>query len=544
MKSLYTNSISLKLVSACIILILASACVKETIDLKHISNTVDWNPKYAIPLAYGSLSIKDIVNALDSTGVMKEYPDGLLYINYHDRILSQTIDSIITIPNQQFQELFYGSALPAFPPTDSLRYQRNSTYNFNFNNGAEIDSVNFKGGTLVFHVSSEFKHLGRITITMTTLTKNGQPLQFNMPINRSDGTFSDSIVRSLNGYKLAFNATNKIPLSYEVAFKNSMQPILATQKISINIDVRKPSFKSIFGYFASYPVIDDYVSKTKIDVYENVIATNAKIADPRINIIYSNSFGIPVRLQLTNTHTYSDINGTQPLTLNPSINPINIKYPNISQIGTTTRDTIRINKTNSSIVSAFNTAPQQFIANVTATTNPAGKSFNFALDTSRLNVDMEVELPMDLQASNYNRMDTLDFDVSDAVPDYDIVNKIAIYATFTNAIPCDLNLQVYLADENYAVVDSLFTVADQPIIKSGEIDSNGKVTKPTTKINQFIYDNKRAKKLKNVKFALLRGNVSTAGNGLTSVKFYSNYVLSLALGVQVDLKITSLKQLQ
>jgi hypothetical protein len=157
---------------------------------------------------------------------------------------------------------------------------------------------------------------------------------------------------------------------------------------------------------------------------------------------------------------------------------------------------------------------------------------------------MEVELPMDLQASNYNRMDTIDLDISDAVPDYDIVNKIAIYATFTNAIPCDLNLQVYLTDENYAIVDSLFTASDQPIIKSGEIDSNGNVVKPTTKINQFIYDNKRAKKLKNVKFALLRGNVSTAGNGLTSVKFYSNYLLSLALGVQVDLKITSLKQLQ
>jgi len=543
MKSLYTNLKSLRLVFAGIVLMLATSCVKENIDLNHISNTVDWNPKLGIPLAYGSISLKDIINAIDTIEMIKEYPDGLLYISYRDQIFSQTLDSMITIPNQQFQELFYGSDLPGFLPIDSLKYQRNTTYNFNFNNGAEIDSIKFKGGSLAFHVSSTFHQLGRITFTLTTLTRNGVPLQFTMPINRSDGSFSDSIVRSLAGYKVAFNAGNEIPLTYEVAFYNSGQPISSSEEVTINIGVRQSSFKSIFGYFGNYPVINNFLSETKINLYENVIATNVKIADPRFNISYSNSFGIPVRMQLSNTHTFSDTKGIFTVTLNPSVNPIDVGAPNINQIGRTIRDTIHINKTNSNIAAAFSNEPQQFISNVTATSNPVGKPYNFALDTSRFNIDLEVELPMDLQASNYQRLDTISFDLSKTIKDVDIINKLAIYATFTNDIPCDLGLQVYLTDSLYAKVDSLFSASDQPVIKSGEIDSNGKVIRPGTKISQFVYAHDRIKPLQKVKYALLRANITTAGSGLTSVKFYSYYQLSLALGIQIDFKIRSLNQL-
>jgi hypothetical protein len=509
---------------------------------------VDWRPKYAMPLAYGSLSLKEIVNAIDTSGIIQEYPNGLLYISYHNRIFSKTVDSIITIPNQQFQQLFTGAALPGvFPPNDSIKYTSNTNYNFNFNNGEEIDSVNFKSGNLVLKVRSEFLHTGKITVTMPTMIKNGQAFKITMPINKLDGSFADSISQSLSNYKLTFNAINKIPITYSVVLlKNSGDSILATQKLSIDIDIRQPSFKSIFGYFSSFQLINNFPSKVLIDLYQNVIATNAKVADPRLNICYNNSFGIPIRIQLNNARTFNSAFGYTPVTLNASVNPINVLFPNLNQIGTSMKDTVKINKTNSSIATAFNNSPEEFLSNVTATTNTGGKTHNnFALDTSRFDVDMNVELPMDFQASNYKRVDTImDFDLSNITKDYTIINKLAIYGTFTNSIPCDLGLQVVLTDSLYQAVDSLFTAADQPVIKGGEIDSNGNVIKPGSKISQFIYSGDKLKPLSKVKHALLYANISTAGGGLTSVKFYSKYLLSLSLGVQVDLKINSLDQLK
>jgi hypothetical protein len=547
MKLLYSFRGSLKLFpSALFIVFLTASCVKENVDLRHISNTVDWRPKYAMPLAYGSLSLKEIVNAIDTNGIMKEYPNGLLYLSYHNRIFSKTVDSIITIPNQQFQQLFTGLALPGvFPPNDSIKYNSSSNYNFNFNNGAEIDSINFKNGTLVFTVRSEFLHTGSITITTPTMTKNSVPFKITMPINKLDGSFADSIFQSLTGYKLNFNAINQIPVTYSVVLrKDGGAPILATQKISIDIDIRQTAFKSIFGYFSSFQLIDNFPSKVLIDVYQNIIATNAKVADPRLNICYNNSFGIPIRIQLNNVRTFSKSSGYTPVTLNPSVNPIDVLFPNINQLGTLMKDTVRIDKNTSSIATAFNSSPEEFLANITATTNIGGKTHNnFALDTSRFDVDMNVELPMDFQASNYRRVDTIvDFDLSTITKDYSIINKLAIYGTFTNSIPCDLGLQVYLVDSLYTKVDSLFTLADQPVIKGGEIDSNGNVIKPGSKISQFIYSGDRIKPLSKVKHALLYANISTAGGGLTYVKFYSKYLLNLSLGVQIDLKITSLDQ--
>jgi len=520
-----------------------STCVKNEIDMSKISNAVDWNPKLGIPLAHGSLSLKDLIDAVDSAGLIKEYPDGLLYLTYRTRILSKTIDSVFTIPSQQYQEIFRGSDLPGFPGPDSLVYRRNSNYTFSFTKGEEIDSVNFKSGALVFSVSSEFFHKGRITITMTSLTKNGRPLQFSMPINVGDGTFSDSIIYNLRGYKLTLNSGNQMPFTYEVVFGDPGQPTLSTQKMTVDVNVRQPSFRSFFGYIADYPVIDNFSGQMKIDVFDNVLSSDIQFADPRFKVYYSNSFGIPIRIQLSNLRTSSNTRGLVNLILNPSVNPIDVAYPNINQIGKWVYDSIQIDNSNSNLSAAFNIAPQLLNYSVNAVTNPTGKTFNFALDTSRLDLDLAIELPIDIKASNYQMSDTISFDLSGIVSDYSIVNKIAIYATFNNAIPFDLSLQVFLADQNYTIVDSLFTTPQQPIIKSGEVNNNGKVVNPVSKITQVTFDGARAKPLEKVKYAIVRGNITTAGNGKTYVKFYSSYILDVALGVQVDLKIRSLDQL-
>jgi hypothetical protein len=522
--------------------LLLTTCVKEEIDMKKISNRVDWNPKLGIPLAYGDLSLKDIIEAVDSGGLIREYPDSLFYITYSSHIFSKTIDSIFAIPNQQYQDLLHGSDLPGFIG-DSLTYQRDSSYTFHFDRGEVVDSAFFKDGIFAFSVRSEFHHTGRITFTMPTLTRNGVPLSFTMRINRADGTFNDSILSNLNGYKIVLSPGNRLPFHYVFALGNSGQPILAAQSMTVKGGIRETALQSLYGYVGDYPIMDDISDKIKIDFFDNNFTSDVQFANPKLKLILSNSLGVPVSLQLTDTRTFNSDHGYVDLNLDASVIPHIIPYPKLelNQVGISVHTTLTIDNTNSNIVNAVNIAPQLLYYTVSATTNPDGKTVkNFALDTSRLNLDMEIELPMELRASNYELSDTMDFDLSGIFADYSVVNKLAINASFTNYIPFDLGVQLFLTDENYHIVDTLFTQDQQPIIESGQL-SNGKVTSPKNKLTQVIYNSNDAKRLENVKYAILKGNISTAGTGY--VKFYSYYKLNVALGVQVDLQITSLDQL-
>jgi len=290
-KGLFNRIILLAGIGALCIL---QSCVKNVIDMNKISNTVDWNPKFGLPVAYSNLSLKDIIESFDKNGIIKEDSvSKIMYLSYTSLLISKEAEDLITIPTQNYQEVFNGTDIPVFPPVtpDTVSYQHNSNYTFNFTNGEQIDSVRFKAGTISFHVQSEFQHTGRVWITMPTCIKNGKALKFLIPVNKSDGSFDATIDADLNGYDLSLNPVNQIPFTYLVVLdRNAGQPILATQKVTINVQIQNAMFQSLFGYIGNYAILPTTSDKIKIGLFDSYSSLNVEFSDPRIELDISNSF--------------------------------------------------------------------------------------------------------------------------------------------------------------------------------------------------------------------------------------------------------------
>jgi len=75
----------------------------------------------------------------------------------------------------------------------------------------------------------------------------------------------------------------------------------------------------------------------------------------------------------------------------------------------------------------------------------------------------------------------------------------------------------------------------QPTLKSGIINSSGKVIAATPNTQDAIFTKAQLSNIKNAKFMIIRAVASTTNNGATNVKIYSDYKLDVKIGVQVQL---------
>ncbi|MDP4188337.1 MAG: hypothetical protein Q8910_07145, partial [Bacteroidota bacterium] len=55
-----------------------TACVDKTYDFNTFSNYFQYNPKIAIPVAHGNLTIQNILNEIDTSGYVQKDNSGFL----------------------------------------------------------------------------------------------------------------------------------------------------------------------------------------------------------------------------------------------------------------------------------------------------------------------------------------------------------------------------------------------------------------------------------------------------------------------------------
>lgn len=528
------------------------SCKKEDIDLDKISNTVNWDPKFAIPIGYGDYSFKDLIESQDSAGLIKADANNLLYLTYRTELFSKIAEELIPVPNQSFTGAIQASipGFPVFGTNTTINYTFDDFFQFSTANDEEIDSIYIKTGTLGFSIASTFHNTGTLRITFPTLKLNGIAKQIDIVINTESGTFNYGITpQNLSGYKLYFDKSggvpNKIPFTFQLILNKSTTPVSPTNQITYTTQFQSLKFKRIFGYIPTIDNLLNFSDKIELDLFNLSNKDTIDFNDPKFNIYFQNSFGIPVQLDLTNMRTYSENTGYYNLDLNPTSKII--RYPALTEIGQTKYDTLRYNKTSSHLLEALLKTPKYLYYTVNTSVNPAslGEVYNFASDSSKLGIDLEIELPLDMRTRHFEVIDTLDFDLSDAIDDFSILKKLVLHSTFENGMPFNLSCQLFLTDDLYHPIDSVFRVTQQPILASGTVDANGKVIQPATKVVPVEFTGTRINNLNQVKKAILKVVLSTSNQNGTYpyVKFYSTDRMKIRFGIQADLEIRSLDQL-
>jgi hypothetical protein len=113
-----------------------------------------------------------------------------------------------------------------------------------------------------------------------------------------------------------------------------------------------------------------------------------------------------------------------------------------------------------------------------------------------------------------------------------------VRTSITNSFPVTVYPQIYLLDENYMMLDSLFT-GTQKI--EGATDTNGDGRADPHKQPPIDIDLPRSKidNLLNSRYLLAKGRIMTTDFPELDVKLYSTYYLDLNIGLIAQLKINT-----
>lgn len=536
----YIRIFSMLLVMSILILGLHS-CVKDYFDSDKFTNEVQWKPSLSTPVAWGNLSATGALEAYDSAGNFKVNEDGYLSVLFKKQVETDTVNKVLEIPTQGFNV--------QITEADFIPKGRNEVYTKNFaipielfNDDAEIDSIIMSSGAFNFSVNSGFGQFIAWNLSIPGLTKEGVPFQEDSYAPGGSTYFTEQ----LNGYKFDLTQTtanfNEIPVQLTITITNSPGSYSGSLDFAFNLN--EPKYHSMFGYFGHNTLIFRS-DKVDIDLFDDGDAAEIEdysFEDPKFNVYYMNSYGIPSNFYFDSVVAHSDfhtglydITGDLPM---DSLNPYNVSYA--SMPGEERQDSLQVDKDNSNIDDVVDWRPNwiRFIAH--AHTNPGGESGhnNFITGESRFMADVQLELPLWGYIYNFSARDTSEFDFSEYYEDTEIIERLKIQLNIENGFPVVMEGQVYFLDEDYNILDSLIQVDDNRIIKAAEVDAEGRVLSLANKTTILEFTQDDVDDIKNTKHICFTGLASTTdASDEELVKIYDDYNIGFDISMEADLNV-------
>ncbi len=505
------------------ILFLVIACIDQK---DYNLNSVEVHPSVAFPIAFGTLTIQDLLKSKDSLYV-KVYPDDLVYLEYSRELVSHDIRDLFTIPDKSINQSF---AIPQGTIPAHNRDIRSDSVVEVIDLGlspALLSSIDFKSGTISYS---------------TTLLPGTAGLQYEILLSSQDLTSKStsqtlSVVTSsagsisLSDYKLALNK-NKFNLKMVLVLKktNSSVLIKTNTSVAVNFSMAAMDFNAILGFFGDQTANppSDLLS---IGAFGTTLSPgNVSFAQPVVTLDVINDYGVPCKVNFTKIEARKN-GATLALQLNPA-SPVTIAYPAILGASATTAVAV----TNAKQVLDF--APTQIFYQLTARMNQGLVSGNdFMADTSKLRVKLNVEVPIYGHASGITLRDTAKIDLSKI--NQSQVQKASLKVDAINELPLDARIQLYLTDARYVVLDSLLDTAQTKLIQGSTVNATGDLETAGVLSQALPLDNDKLNilfKAKNlIVVAVLNTSKDASGNAV-DVKFKSKYTLKINMGLLADLK--------
>jgi hypothetical protein len=530
---------------ALLFILVIQGCIKDKLDLDRIKR--EWNPTFALPVIHARLGVYDILANADTSDLLVIDPnDGFLALVYKGELISYSARDILKLPPQQgnYQLNMTVPEISGFQVQGSFSKSESITYDFSAENDVQIDSINFKSGEFNFQISNTFPCQGSLTINIPSLVRNNQTYQKSFPLYPNQ-TISENI--NLSGYKLSLSKFpgdyNKFDISYTINLIYNGEQMTSNENININYNTTNWEFAGIFGYFGQAQVALD-TDSVPLRIFSNSTGGYFALTNPKINLIIDNYFGFPIQIKFNTLESVNDFTGiATPMLYSSFPNPFSIAAPLISEIGKSKRSELFINKNNSNVDSLITPTPKKVIYAIEALGNynnpPSVAARNFMLESSRFTISTEIELPLEGFAHSFSIVDTLGFQFSEDKPD--LIEWVDFRINIENSFPVDVKVQLVLLDENYNTLDSLMAGGIEQVIKSGNVNSSGRVTSPTNKITDVKFDQSRVDNLNKAKFVIVKGTTNTwqaSASNLQNkvVKIYDDYKLEVKVGMKINLR--------
>ncbi len=522
---------------------------KDDFDFSKVA-TPGWNPEFAIPLINSTLTISDFFEDSSNLFIQVNPDNSLSFVYGMDELFSQKAEDIISVPEQNFSFQSQVDIPPLLPGVfDTLALD----YSFPFitdTTGQRLDSIFLKNGDMRLNFKTNLNRdeaSVKIIIPDIVHAQTGEFLQMNVILNNPGGQ-SEWVEHEENipisDYKILLNqegdALNELNFLAEVVMHGDINPDLSPYDFILSGDIRDLEFEKIFGYLGQYEL--NLNDSLEFSIFEKTLTGGIELGTGTIDVWVDikNSYGATVTVDADEFYAYSKVNPPYLVDINlfgqgvPNIFAINA--PDFQQVGQTIETNLDFS--NSNLAQAFNIAPEMLHFDFMAITNPLGDTLasNFILDTSRISLGMDVEMQLFTSISDFIVEDTIDFDLNSNANE---IGSLLIRLNTVNRFPLNVDVQIYFADDDYNIIDSLITNTDERILVGAPVSGppEYKVIEGAAKMTDFEISRQKLDRIVYAEYMMLKAGLSTTDNSL--VKIYNDYSLEIKVGTIVGINIES-----
>ena len=496
------KSLLLLIVAVATVIFFSNCRINPIDDIK----TDNLNQEWAIPLIDTKKSFGDIINGFDPKAFIQIGTDSTVILRYKGNYITQSsLDIFANFRNVSFPILDSTMAVP-----------------FSLPSGVHIDYVDVKKGTLRWGIAPASEPLN-VTIYIPQLTKNG--VEFRRNFNHN-GITLDTL--EMAGWRLA--AKNDSIFIYTTAHK-----ISNNQSFNLKgggaYQIQNFEFAYAKGYFGQ-SIFDGPKDSIAIDFFDKWKNGNVYFDNPRMIITLDNSFGVPVRSVMKQGEVIT-LDGRRLTLQSPLTSGVDINYPKINEVGQSKRTVVVFDKTNSNIAEIMSSNPVGIQYDIDGLVNPDQNRniIGFMTDSSKFELQVEVEVPMIGRAKGFEVNDTFNINLSNATD----ITQAEFKVITDNGMPIDLSVQGYFASDKGSIIDSLYATKS-PILRGAPVNNLGLPTSLTTTENLVTISAEKLKKIRTASKLIIRYAFSTTNNGSVPVKLTSSQNVRVRIGVKFGLK--------
>ncbi|MCF8227101.1 MAG: hypothetical protein K9J30_14585 [Bacteroidales bacterium] len=546
----------LKLIGAgFLILVLTWSCegYLDQFNLSRLDTEAEVEPSAALPLAYGSFSLQDVIESLDSTSFVDQTADSLLFVYYRDTILTLSAGEFLQVPDRDIVETYFQSDINIpdwldIGTGETFEFYKSEELDFNAVGDDRLDSIFIGSGTLIIDIVSDFRHQALLRISSPNMiSPEGDSMNLNIAVSDASGNYASTEYFDMTGYKMQIlddADTTTFRLNFALELTKGTAGVSTDEEFGITMGFRDLSFTELYAYISPREVfnIEQSLDLPFFNSISGVL--DFAFADPNFKISVHNSFGIPVSIDLSKMEVRSskDDQYYELEWKNDTMMPFDLNVPTLDQMGETITTTRLINPETSNIDMIISQLPNKIDFNVVANVGDEGEeeSTYFLTGESSVAVETELTMPMWLRTSGYTLEDTLDMDLAGILGDFGLLKRANFVLKTVNELPLGLDLQVYFLDEDYVVLDSLFK-DNNPFILAAPVDGQGELVVDQLEENLSIVDfsGEELSKLDGTRYMWIRAHAETSNNGLDMVKFYTHYMLNYELSIDAQFRINS-----
>lgn len=512
---------------------LVAGCLEELEDIDNVS--ADYSPTVALPIANSTFNFEDFLLEAEAESFIDIDSDGLISLVYRDSLsLSDDLlpAQLFSVFNQTFSQSINipGAVLAALPGTGSQTFSVDLSFPFNVPAGQSIDSIFLNSGDLAIDLTASGFTRGDLAVTFHSLKDNNTAVVFNNPfetisVNRN---LADHVVDlTASGGTNSFDLTVEFTLEWLPGDPNPP----ASSQLDFTIQLIGPRFRAIFGDIGTVPVVASPID-INIEFFNNVTEGNFFLADPQLNFTFTNTFGMPIAVDLSSLAAFSSTQGLLPLTGTIASSPVTINGPTLAQYEQAIVTDVSVDNTNSNVADFISLFPEEIQYQFLGLLNPGGTGGNYVLNDSDVKVNLDFELPLFGQASNFKL--EKEFDGVDGPGIFSDLVEASIRIEAINGLPIGTDLQLDFLRSDMSLIDSLL-MGDQRIVLPAPVDAQGEPTGVSEKVITVPLSDDLINRLVDTAIIRVRATTFTTNDGTVPVKFFIDDELTIKLGVITEL---------